>query len=146
MTHRLTTPILALALAALGGCTVLPTYQPPAGITTAAVKLADRGKPSACIGNKPYRLEPDANNVVRLPVDERVTLWDYFTMAGYQVTWTCVPANSFIPRAGQSYTMIFEVEPERQVCTFRPYRDTTANRIGLEFEPSMRPAQSCAKP
>ena len=43
---------------------------------------------------------------------------------------------------------VLEVEPENQSCTFRPYRQTTANRTGLDFEPSIGPAvaYACKKP
>lgn len=136
------------ALAAFGGCTILPVYQPAPGARTVPVqvnKLA-RGSKTACVGGQPYRLEPDDQGNVNLPLDERVTLQSFFSWAGGNMTYTCHPATSFVPRAGQNYTMVFEVEPENHSCTFRPYRQTTENRIGLDFEPTIGPPQGCRKP
>ena len=133
---------------AAGGCSSLPAWQAPADAKTVQVTLPERGHVSACIADKPYRLEPDAKGNVSLPVDERVTLWTFLAWSGSFVNFSCYPATSFVPRAGQGYTMVLEVEPENQSCTFRPYRQTTANRTGLDFEPSIGPAvaYACKKP
>jgi hypothetical protein len=145
---RLASMLLAgTALAAFGGCTLLPVYQPPPGATTAPIQVnLARGGKTACVGGQSYRLEPDDKGNVNLPLGERVTLQSDFSWAGGNMTYSCHPAISFVPRADQAYTMIFEIEPENHSCTFRPYRQTTENRVGLDFEPTIGLPQACRKP
>lgn len=135
----------ACALAAAAGCTILPTWQAPPDARTVRVALPERGRMSACVGDTAYHLEPDATGSISLPVDERVTLRSYYSWASGNMNYSCGPASSFVPRTGQSYTMVFEVEPENHSCTFRPYRQTTENRIGLGFEPTIGPGYDCKK-
>ena len=136
----------SIAMTALVSCTVSPTWKAPTGITTAQVRLAPGGYTFACIGDKPFHLEPDAQGNVTLPVDERVMLWSNYSWQSGNKTYWCSPQTSFIPRAGEKYTTVFEILPEYHACTYTAYRQTTANRIGLDFEPSARPMQSCLKP
>ncbi|HEY8977755.1 MAG TPA: hypothetical protein VIN75_26310 [Burkholderiaceae bacterium] len=147
MTRVASMLLAGAALAAFGGCNVLPVYQPAAGAKTAPVQLDQaRGGKTACVAGQPYRLEPDDKGNVNLPLGERITLQSNFSWAGGNMTYSCHPATSFVPREGQAYTMIFEIEPENHSCTFRPYRQTTGNRIGLDFDPTIGPAQACRKP
>lgn len=146
MRRLLTLGAASCALAATAGCTILPTWQPPTDAKTALVALPERGRMSACVGGKAYRLERDAAGNVSLPVDSRVSLWSNYSWASGNMNYSCAPAASFVPHAGEGYTMVFEVEPENHSCSFRPYRQTTANRIGLDFEPTIGAPYACAKP
>lgn len=136
----------AVAMLALGGCNTLPVYHAPAGAKTVPVNIATRGAKSVCIGYLRYALEPDANGNVYLVAGDRVTLRSSYSWADGNMNWSCHPATSFVPDADRAYTMVFEVEPENHSCTFRVYRQTTANRIGLDFESSTRPPQASCGP
>jgi len=145
---RIASMLLAgAALAAFGGCTILPVYHPAAGVATAPVQVNElaRGNKTLCLDGQLYRVEPDAKGNVNLPLDQRATLRSSFAWASGNMNYSCNPGTSLVPRAGSAYTMVFEIEPENHSCSFRPYRQTTANRIGLEFEPTIGMAQSCAK-
>ena len=131
------------AMLALGGCKTLPVYEVPAGATAATVNMAVRGWKTACVDGTHYRLVPDDQGNVRLQAGVRVTLRSDFSWNSGNVSWSCHPASSFVPDAEHAYSMVFEVEPENHACTFLAYRQTTANRIGLDFERTIGPPQAC---
>ena len=95
-----------------------------------------------CVAHKRLPIVPDANGRAILPTGERVTIGaddarDLARFGAHQ----CVASASFVPKAGESYFMGFEVQGGR--CAAFVYREVTTNRIGLGLEPTLGPPDDC---
>jgi hypothetical protein len=137
--------IAGLLMVALAGCTVVPVYKAPANADHARVHLSDDNSASLwmCLDNTRYRLAQDSTGFAKIPSGRRLTVGVWFYNYVYNgVTTSCEAASSFIPQTGGSYYVDFEIENES--CTALAYREGAANRIGLEFEPTLQPpATAC---
>lgn len=134
MTRALLSAALVLSLSA---CSLAP-YKPAPGEPTAVINVKNVPGPSICTDKgRRYSLVPDRNNEAKIPANERLTLYSFVYIAGYNVSWSCMPGIGFTPEAGKAY--YGTVESENQRCRYELYRAGADNRIGLDFEPTIAP-------
>ncbi|MFZ0871803.1 MAG: hypothetical protein WAM90_13900 [Rhodanobacter sp.] len=124
------------------GCVSLPTYQPPIDQAQADIKLSpnlQKDRLQMCDSGACYVLNPD-NGHVRVPENRRIVLYKALVASGYHVMYSCSPGLSFIPRAGINYYADFALRAEK--CQFGVYRIDPTNRVGISFDPTVRPLDS----
>jgi hypothetical protein len=140
---RLTVAFRVLPVAAvLSACGVLPTYQQPPEAPAARLNTSSAGNKWICVDSKPHRLASGPDGYAVLPAGRRVTVGsNYYNSVYGGTTTSCNPRLSFVPLAGQSYFMDFEIEDGR--CNIVTYKEVKTNRIGLELDPTMEPSWEC---
>ena len=95
-----------------------------------------------CIDHQRVPVTPGADGYATLAPGSRVTIGVDRRDAGAAGA-RCVPAVSFVPRAGQAYHA--GVETSGGQCGLFVYREVKSNRLGLGVEPSQAAAQDCAE-
>jgi len=140
------TPVRLIALLvlclAMSGCKVLPTYRPTSGEALADVKLSpnlQNDKLQMCDGGTCYQLLP-VDGHVRVPANRRIALYKSLVASGYQVTYSCSPGVTFVPRTEVNYYADFALRAEK--CQFGVYRIDAMSRVGIRFEPTVRSLSS----
>jgi hypothetical protein len=124
---------LSLYVAILTSCAT--PYKPMQGESHAKINLNDLNNPWMCLYGKTYSLDSDKNGYATIPANTRVTIGNNHVIAGYNVTYSCYPAISFVPKVNNKYYANFELRNER--CMVEVYREGAPNRIGLKVEPSI---------
>jgi hypothetical protein len=121
-----------LSTLALTACAP-PPYKARPGEATALINVEHVPNPSICTSTgKRFSLVPDKAHEAKIPAGDRLTLLSYIQMAGYNVTWSCMPAIGFKPEAGKAY--YGTVETSNQKCRYEVYRAGADNRVGLDLE------------
>ena len=134
---------VVVALGIVSACTTSSVMAPRAAEPrAAALNTRSLGTKWMCVAHKRLPIVPDANGRAILPTGERVTIGaddarDLARFGAHQ----CVASASFVPKAGESYFMGFEVQGGR--CAAFVYREVTTNRIGLGLEPTLGPPDDC---
>jgi hypothetical protein len=137
--HR--SALLALSMLA-SGCVGLPAYKPVNGQAEADIKLSanlQKDKLQMCDSGTCYVLNPVDGHVL-VPANRRVVLYKNLVASGYRVMYSCSPGISFIPRVDINYYADFALRAEK--CQFNVYRLAPASRVGIDFDPTVRPLQS----
>jgi hypothetical protein len=137
---RITRLAAAVSLLAFGGCSTLPTYEPAATEKTVNVQLLGYGAPSMCVDGRKYRLDAKESAgaiTTQIPVGQRVTLSRYMTYAGYQVTSSCNPSLSLIPKEGVGVILNTGLADGR--CFIEVVREDRARDTGVALEPTVGP-------
>ena len=135
MTARL---MAACCLLAAAGCNTLPAYTPAPAEKTVTAKLLGYGKPFMCTQGKRYSLdvhESGGYQTTQLPVGSRVTLWRYMSYQGYQVTSSCTPMLSLIPKEGVGVIINSGLADGK--CFIEAVREDVARDTGVALDPTI---------
>lgn len=125
----------------LFGCSMQPYKLPP---NTPSARINVLKAPSAWICNSsipPSSLVADRDGYAKIPAGKRLIVGANYFASGYNVNYSCNPRSSFVPEAGQSYYLDFEIEAER--CTVLSYKEAPHHPVGLELEWSLAPGGNC---
>jgi hypothetical protein len=128
--------ILAVSAAALlGGCVVLPVYEPAVGEATAALDTEFMPPTIAiCVDGAGYKVRKDADGTVRLPADRRISLYTTLVMADYNVTYTCHPGASYQFDPTKRY--VATVHNDSRGCAIDLVQENPDTPTGLAVEPT----------
>lgn len=134
--------VAAITTMLVSGCTI-PKYTVPAGIDVAKVTFSTNSYKRICVAGKRHWLDVDSTGYATIPAGSRETIIIDYSNYVYQGTSTsCSARSSFVPQAGQKYYVDFQIEGNR--CYAIPFKESNANRTGLEIEPSLAPSMECA--
>lgn len=133
--------LLVLSAVLLSSCTVLPAYRGD-GAAIARLNMAALQDGWICAGGKRYQLQADASGYAPVPAGQRVTVGRAFYAQGYNVSYRCNSAISFVPEAGASYYGNFELAAER--CRVEIYREQQSSRTGLAFDATLGRPEYCS--
>jgi len=127
---------LPAAALLLGACSILPTYEPKAADAT--ISFVGIGRPSFCSRAGRFSLdviEADGYRTAKVPVGERISVWNYMSFDGYNVISTCMPMLAFTPAAGKSYILNAGLADGK--CFIELVREDKSRDTGVALEPSM---------
>lgn len=127
--------IASVAIAAILATGCMTTYRHPAGAPAAKLEVSKAGVAWVCNDSEPQILRPGPDGLAVIPAGERISVGLNYSMAGYNVTYSCYPHVNLSPAVGAVYFQDFETENEK--CTAIVYRKTDDKRIGLALEPTM---------
>jgi hypothetical protein len=132
------------AAAFLSGCGAMP-YQPAPNEVMAPVRFLGLGSPMMCRDGKVYSLNTvDNNNVVKVPVGQRISFGANVRSEGYNVVYTCGAWLGFVPEAGRSYVANAGLVSNGR-CFTELVREDASKDTGVSVEPSVRPS-ACVAP
>lgn len=135
-TKRAQTLFCALALLAISGCTTLSPYVPANDEKTASLRLLSTRSVAMCRAGTLYSVSaPDGGNVVRIPVGERISVGTYMSYEGYNVSYSCYPFLSFLPKEGETYVVHNFIRGNQ--CFIELVREDKTKPTGVVFEPSV---------
>ena len=134
----------AVLLVWLQGCAAV--YTPAANEATTTVRNVGFGELRMCRFGKVYQLPQakDDPKAVIVPAGQRITLNAQLRSEGYQVSYHCVPAVSFVPEERQLYVANSALSGDGR-CGIEVVRDDPASLTGVSIEPSVGPPQ-CQAP
>ena len=134
---------LVFVIATFGGCATNEPYVFSQGEKTASVKFLGMGRPSFCRSGKFYSFTPVENSsAVRIPVGERISVGTYMYFSGYNVSHSCYPFLSFMPKEGVTYVIDSNVRGNK--CFVELVREDESKATGVGIEPSVGP-RDCYK-
>lgn len=132
---------IGLGAAFLFGCGLQP-YKLPPNAPSARINVLTAQSSWICNANIPAQsLVADKEGYATIPAGERLVVGASYFVSGYNVNYSCYPRSNFIPEAGQSYYLDFQIEAER--CTALVYKEAPHRPVGLEFEWSLAPGGGC---
>lgn len=136
--------LLTFAISMSVGCAISPPYPFAKDEKTASVKFLNMSGAKMCRGGEFYDLTPaEGKSVALVPVGERVSVGTYMSYGGYNVTYSCYPFLSFIPKEGETYILHNGLRSDR--CFVELVREDGKVETGVSFEPSIGPRDCYAK-
>jgi hypothetical protein len=134
---------VTVALALLTACATFPVLSSNEDPFSARLDMHGMSSRWVCVDHQRVPVRPGADGYAVLPPGSRVTIGVDPRDAG-RGDAHCVPAVSFVPRAGQAYYAGYETTGGQ--CALYVYREVKSNRLGLGLEPTLAAAQDCALP
>jgi hypothetical protein len=137
--------LFAVALAGLGGCTILPTYQAPATEQSVPVKLLGLGLPTMCKDGVEYLLPISQGEprFVMVPIGQRIGFGVRMEFRGYNTVYNCKTELSFIPNLGEVYLFgsgLLDTPNSgqtREHCFIELVKEDVSKETGVVPEPSV---------
>lgn len=118
----------------LPGCMNLETYKASKTNTT-EINIKKLSSAWLCIDQKKYSLVADDLGNAKIPTGKRITIGNSYMWEDFNIRYSCNPSISFIPENETLYHANWEIIAE--ACRIEVFKKTNANRIGLDFEPSL---------
>lgn len=135
--------VLAIVVPAISGCAINPPYVPAKEEKTAVVRLLGMSTLTMCKGGTFYDVSAqEAGGVAPVPAGERISVGSYMSYGGYNVTYSCYPFLSFVPKQGETYVVHSFLRGDR--CFIELVREDKTKATGVTFEPSIGP-RDCYK-
>ncbi|SHN36635.1 hypothetical protein [Rhizobacter sp. OV335] len=138
---RTWTCALACAASLLSGC-ALPVYKPQPGVVVAKVQWMGFGEPALCLDGKVYQVWTRDSGGVRtaeVPTGNRISLGSRVYIDNGNASYSCQPAVSFVPVAGQSYFANTGLRATN-TCFFEVVKADADKDTGVAPEESVRPS------
>lgn len=128
----------------LAGCISNPPYAVTKDDKTASVKLFNMSDAVMCKRDQFFSITaPEGANHAVIPAGERISLATHMQYSGYNVTYNCHPALSFVPQEGEKYVLHNYLRGGK--CVIEVVREDSTTPTGVAFEDSLGP-RNCAKP
>jgi hypothetical protein len=135
--------LLVVFVSMLAACAVTPPYTPTPNDKLATVQLAASSEATMCRNGELYKISaPAGTSEARIPSGERISLGTFMQYSGYNVTYSCYPFLSFVPKEGGKYVLHNFVQGDKCIVELVGLDDTRST--GVIFEPSIRP-RDCFK-
>lgn len=127
----------------LAGCVINPPYTFTPAEKTASLTLLNMSKATMCKDSEFYSIaRPEGKTDAPIPTGERISLGTFMQYSGYNVTYTCYPFLSFIPKEGEKYILHNFVRNEK--CYVELVREDNSTVTGVKYEQSLGP-RNCFK-
>ncbi len=127
-------PVCMLALS-LVGCVVQPYKVGPAE-PYASIRVVDRDRLDFCLNGSVHKLEKEeGSDFLKVPVGTRIDLAADLYFATYGASYSCKPALSFFPEAGEVYIVESNVITDH--CFIELVRESVDTDTGITFEKSI---------
>lgn len=102
----------------------------------ASVKLLNMSSVTMCRGRELYRLTAaEGKSEVHVPVGERISVGTSMSYSGYNVTYSCNPFLSFLPKEGMTYILHNGLIGDK--CFVELVQEDKKVETGVSFESSV---------
>jgi len=133
---------IVFLLISITGCASSPRYKFTKNEPRVEVTNSGYGGVSMCKDYKYYTPVSKEKNsgVIMVPAGDRITLMKNVFFSGYNVSFSCYPRLSFIPKEGEKYIVNADISPEG--CYVELVKLDGSKETGISVEPSVAGA-SC---
>jgi predicted small lipoprotein YifL len=130
--------LIAMVVAPLAACSVTPPYPLKPDEKVATLKIIAAPEATMCRNSEYYKITtPQGKTEARIPSGERVSLGTFMQYSGYNVSYSCYPFVSFIPKEGEKYVLHNFVKGDK--CYVEIVGLDGATSTGVKFEESIAP-------
>jgi hypothetical protein len=135
--------LLATAVLTLSACAVTPPYTLKPDEQVASLQMITSSEVTMCRNSAFYKVPAPQNKTdARIPSGERISLGTYMQYGGYNVTYSCYPFVSFVPKEGEKYVLHNFVKGDQ--CFIEVVGLDGATATGVKLEESAR-SRHCYK-
>nr|WP_315480447.1 hypothetical protein [uncultured Rhodoferax sp.] len=130
--------LFAAAALTLTACAVTPPYTLKPDEKVASLQMITSSEVTMCRNSVFYKVPaPQDKTEARIPSGERISVGTYMQYGGYNVTYSCYPFVSFVPKEGEKYVLHNFVKGDQ--CFIEVAGLDGASPTGVKLEESARP-------